>query len=265
MADTLWQTQNYNKPLYEDLIWNKPEQKSLAGKLLIVGGNSHAINAPSSAYKFAIEQGVGEVKVAMPNKTKKLLGPHIPLGIELLPSTDIGSFSKESTNELLNFASWADATIYVGDFGKNSETAIVLENLIDIAAPQILTLDAIDYFYKNATYVLSKTETLLVITPMQLQKYIQSAKLPYAITSNLDLLQLCTILKELTSKYPISIVTQHHLSIICANEGDIIVTKMPQIDTTWQLKIAVVASVWWLQNPKHPLKAIATAITQIKL
>lgn len=263
MTTTFWQTQNYNKPLYEDLIWNKPEQKSRAGKLLIIGGNSHAINAPSSAYQFALEQGVGEIKVAMPNKTKKLLGSHVLPDIELVPSTAIGSFSKESTNELINYILWTNATLYAGDFGKNSQTAVLLENLIDITTPQILTLDAIDYFSDNPKVVLNKSHVLLVISINQLQKYVQNAHLSTAISSNMDLLQLCSILKELTSLCSANIIVQHQINIICAKDGEIIVTKMPTVDESWQLKTATSASVWWLQNPKSPLKAFATSITQI--
>jgi NAD(P)H-hydrate repair Nnr-like enzyme with NAD(P)H-hydrate dehydratase domain len=61
--DTLWQKQASSKPLFDDLLWSRPEQKALAGKLLIIGGNSHAIAAPGEAFMLASKAGAGDIRV----------------------------------------------------------------------------------------------------------------------------------------------------------------------------------------------------------
>lgn len=266
METIFWQTQNYNSPLFKDILWNKPEQKSLSGKLLIIGGNSLTINAPNKAYTAAKAQGVGEIIVALPDKAKKILGINFLPNIEFLPSTSIGGFSQKSVDILTNYMTWANATLFAGDLGRNSETAVVLEKLLDLTNIQVLTLDAIDYFTNNANFILDKPNILMVISLTQLQKYVQNAKFMSSINSSMDLLKLCSLLKKLTSFYASSIIVQHKQNIICASNSKVIVTKMPNITIKdWQIKTAAAASVWWLQNPKSPLKAFATSITQIKL
>ena len=47
---------------------------------------------------------------------------------EYAPSTPSGSFSTQALGELQAMANWADGTLIAGDIGRNSETAILLEN-----------------------------------------------------------------------------------------------------------------------------------------
>ncbi len=53
---------------------------------------------------------------------------------------------------MLDVGQWADATLLAGDFGRNSETAILLEQFIEKFRVQlVITQDAADYFTKNPT------------------------------------------------------------------------------------------------------------------
>lgn len=262
--DTLWQKQAYSKPLFDDLLWSRPEQKALAGKLLIIGGNSHAIAAPGEAFMLASKAGAGDIRVVMPDKTRKLLGGKLPLGIELTPSTPSGSFNKESLAPLQAYCAWADATLFAGDIGRNSETAIVLEKLASkMPGQQVYTRDAADYFSVTALTLLDREDTLLVLSFAQLQKFAMSAKSQTAITFDMGLANLCSALSELTQVHKAHIITQQFSNIIAACNGKVIVTSLEVEPEKWRLKTATEASVWWMQNPTKPLEAIATAITQI--
>lgn len=261
--DTLWQKQSSTKPLFEDLLWSRPEQKSQAGKLLIVGGNSHAIAAPGEAFMLANAAGAGEVKVVMPDKTRKLIAGKLPLGIELAPSTPSGSFSKDALAPLQAYCAWADATLFAGDIGRNSETAIVLEQLASkMPGLQIYTRDAADYFTQNALPLLDRDNTLLVLSLAQLQKFAANAKYPQPITFTMGLVQLCNELSVLTSSHKAHIITQYFETIIVAVNGKIVTTTLPTEPEKWRLKTATTASVWWLQNMAKPLESLATSITQ---
>jgi hypothetical protein len=262
--DTPWLKQSFSKPLYDDLLWSRPEQKAQAGKLLIVGGNSHAMAAPGEAFMLAGKAGAGDIKVVMPDKTRKLLGGKLPLGIELTPSTPSGSFSKDSLAPLQAYCAWADATLFAGDIGRNSETAIVLEQLASkMPGLQTYTRDAVDYFAATANTLLDRETTLLVVSLAQLQKIAISAKSQTAITFDMGLANLCSALSELTQVHKAHIITQQFSNIITAVDGKVIVTTLESEPDTWRLKTATTASVWWMQNPGKPLEAIATAITQI--
>jgi len=49
MENTNWSRQTPEQPFFKDLLWSKPENRRHAGKLLIVGGNVHAMTAPGMA------------------------------------------------------------------------------------------------------------------------------------------------------------------------------------------------------------------------
>ena len=262
--DTNWLKQEYSKPLFDQLIWNKPEQKSQAGTLLIVGGNAHAINAPNEAYSLAKYAGIGDAKVLLPRHTKKFFMGKLPTDVELLDDTPSGSFSTKGLVDFPSYLNWADATLFAGDIGRNSETAIFIETIArDFGGIQIYTRDAIEYFSSNPYEIFNRPNTLLVVSLAQLQKLLVSLKETEPITFDMGIVKLSKVLSNITTKYRITIVVQYGAHILCSNDGLGVVTEIPLVPSSWRLKTATTASVWWAQNPQKPLEAIATAVTQI--
>jgi len=49
-----WQRQTPEQPLFPDIEWNKPEQRSRAGKLGIIGGNKLGFAGVAEAYSTAL-------------------------------------------------------------------------------------------------------------------------------------------------------------------------------------------------------------------
>lgn len=255
-----WQKQDPSKPLFEDLIWSKPQQKNLSGKLLIVGGNAHAIGAPVAAYEAAIKQGVGDCQVILPNATKKLFGPKPPPQILFVSSTGSGSFSQSATNELKSYYAWADGVLLAGDFGHNSETTILLETLCSIPKLQVFCGDGVDNLMIAPQTLLQNQQAALVVTIAQLQKLVAAIKYPRAIKQDMPLLQLVEFMHDFSKILPCHIVVDHQQEIVVASGGQIVSTKLVGAN---HVKLAATAAVWWLQNPAKTLQALATATTQI--
>ena len=144
MENTFWVKQDPKKPLFEDLIWNKPENKLHAGKLLIIGGNAHEFAAPGQAYDEAVKAGIGSAKVLLPNVLQKTIGQFLE-NAEFAPSNKSGGFARAALAEWIAFSDPADAVLIAGDLGRNSETAIVLESFLEKYTGQtVITKDAID-------------------------------------------------------------------------------------------------------------------------
>ena len=262
--DTSWQKQEYSKPLFDSLIWAKPEQKDFAGRLLIIGGNAHAINAPNEAYEGALKAGVGYAKVLLPRQTKKFFGNSPPQDVELLADTPSGSFSIKAFEDILGFSSWSDGLFFPGDIGRNSETAVVIESIANnVSGIQIYTRDSLEYFSTHPENIFKRDETLLVLSLSQLQKMLIELKVGTPITFDMGVVKLSQLLSELTLKYKVTIMTQYGSAILTAHRGKGVITALPTIPQRWRLKTATAAAVWWIQNPKQPLEAIATAITQV--
>jgi NAD(P)H-hydrate repair Nnr-like enzyme with NAD(P)H-hydrate dehydratase domain len=255
-----WHKQAADKPLFPELLWSRPENKRQAGKLLIVGGNLHGFAAPAEAYQAATTAGIGTAKVMLPDALKKAVGPIIENG-EYAPSTPSGSFSQKSLSELLELASWSDAVLLAGDFGRNSETAILLEKFLEKSSvPTVLTKDSIDYFNHLPQKIFKRNKTTLVITMAQLQRLCKGLGYPKPVRFGMDLLALVELLHELTEQYKAAVIVKHLNQMVVTVQGQVSTLALAKDMPIWRVKTAAAVSVWWLQNPTRPFEALSTAL-----
>lgn len=260
MASTYWQRQNPKQPLFENLLWSRPENRAHAGKLLIVGGNAFGFAAPAEAFAQSEKAGIGTARVLLPDSLQKTVGRTFAAG-EYAPSTPSGSLSQKALAELIDAANWADGTLLAGDFGRNSETAILLEKFLDKHQGQLtLTQDAANYFVKTPAKLLARPNTLLVISFSQLQKLAISAGYTTAFTYEMDFIKLIDALHEFSSDYEPHIITCRDGNIFVATNGSVSTTKPLEPKKVWRVSTAANASVWWLQNPSKPYEALTTSL-----
>lgn len=255
-----WQRQTPDKPLYDDLIWSRPENAAHAGKLLIVGGNLYGFNNPANAFAEAGKAGIGVARVLLPDSLQKTVGRVFEAG-EYGPSTPSGSFSQKALAEVLPLAAWSDGVLLSGDLGRNSETAILLEKFADKYSGQMtVTCDAADYFTSSPATIIARPETLWVISLAQLQKLAVGVRFATAFTYGMDILRFVDALHEFTKRYRLRIIVKHLENIFVAVNGEISSTRLKEDMQVWRLKTAAHASVWWLQNPGKTFEALTTAI-----
>ncbi len=261
MADTYWRKQG-KEPLFPDMVWSRPENRTHAGKLLIIGGNLHGFAAPATAYEEAVRAGIGTATVLLPDALQKTVGRILDHG-EFAPSTPSGSFSKPALAEWLDRTAWADGVLLAGDLGRNSETAVTIEQYTEKTDRQlVITKDAADYFYTDPLKILHRPHTTLVLSLAQLQKLARAAKWPQAVTFDLGLAQLVEWLHEFTTEYPCNIVTYHNETIFVACGGKVCTTHVGNQET-WRVKTAAHAVVWLIQNPGKPFESLTTAVTEV--
>lgn len=255
-----WHKQTQAKPLFPDLLWSRPENARLAGKLLIIGGNAQGFAAAAEAYQHAVKAGIGTARVLLPDSLQKTVGLMLEAG-EYAPSTPSGSFAKKALAEFISMNQWADGTLIAGDLGRNSETAILLEQFLSKCTNQLtITKDAADYFIKTPDALCNRENTLLVISFAQLQKLATSLRFHIAFTFEMDLFRVIEALHELTEKYKIAVITRHLDNIFVAVNGQVSSTKTDAEEKVWRLKTAAHATVWWLQNPTKTFEALTTSL-----
>src|SRR5688572_24551285 len=161
MEITYWQKQT-DKPLFPEILWSRPENRLGAGKLLIVGGNAQTIAAPLNAHTAAMEAGVGSARVLLPEHVKKVFGALVAEA-EFALSNPSGGFATQSLDALLMHASWADAVLLAGDFGRNSETSAVIEKFLQkFSGLVVITQDAVESLYHFAPELVQRNDTLIV-------------------------------------------------------------------------------------------------------
>jgi ADP-dependent NAD(P)H-hydrate dehydratase / NAD(P)H-hydrate epimerase len=262
MEQAYWLKQATDKPLFPELLWSRPESKRAAGKLLVIGGNLHGFAAPAEAYAEAVKAGVGTARVLLPDAVKKLIGPIMENG-EFAPSTPSGSFSKQALAELLDHSAWADGVLLAGDFGRNSETSILLEQFADKHSGRLtLTRDAADYFKDTPALIMNRPDTTLVLSLAQLQKLCIGLKFTQAITFDMDILRLVEALHNLTAGHPASLIVKHLDTLFAAHAGQVSFTSLPEDLPIWRVKAAAHSAVWQLQNPAEAFEALTTSLLQ---
>lgn len=262
MTPEFWHRQQ-SDPLFPHLLWARPENRQQAGKLLIVGGNLHAFAAPAEAYAESIKAGIGTSRVLLPSAIQKVVGPSIENG-EFAASTPSGSFSQKALVELLDWDRWADGTLFAGDLGRNSETAILIEKyLARCETPAVLTKDAVDYIISAPQAALERPNTTLVLSFSQLQRLGTAAKFSKPLLFSMDMLRLVEWLHAFSDRCASHIIVKHLDTLFVAVNGEVSSTRLGTDLPLWRLKTATHSIVWWIQNQSKPFEALTTAVQRI--
>lgn len=262
MDSSYWHRQK-EQSLFSELEWDKPERRDHAGKLLIVGGNIHNLSAPAHAFELVKKTGVGNVKIALPDKTKRLVGKTLPEAL-FLPSTASGEFSHEGEVELLDHAVWADAILMPGDNGRNSETTILFESILRAYKETIvLTRDAVDILSNSPEAIFQRDRTTLVVSFAQLQKLIKNYGEQIPLTFTMDLIKFVDFLHTFTQNCKANIVTLHQNQMIVAVNGQISSTKINTGEEPdhWRLELASRAVCYQMWNVNKPFEALTHTVS----
>lgn len=263
MQYNYWHRQEPDKPLFPDIEWQKPEQKALAGKLLIIGGNAYGFAAVATAYQDAQNAGIGQCRVALPDVLKKTIDPTV-LDCIFVPTNASGGVTKDSLNQLKAGASWADGLLLIGDAGRNSETAIVYEQLLQAMPqkPTIITRDAIDLLKNNWAEQLQRPNTVLIASFAQVQKIFQSVYYPKPLLFSMQLANLVEALHKFTITYSAMVVTFHQEHLIAAHQGQVSSTSWDDPMLIWRGSVATKASVYAMQHPANLFQAVTVSFAR---
>lgn len=257
---TYWHKQELHKPLYPDIAWSKPEQKSLKGRLGIVGGQAGGFMAVSNAYNIALKTGAGEVKLCLPDCLKKQI-PSSLTDASFGASTVSGGFASESKNIILALGEWSNGLLFIGESGKNSETAIAFEeSILKYKGPVVITRDAFDLLVEASEGLISRPDTVLVLSLGQLQKLFKKLYYPIIITHSMNIVQLVEALHKITITYPATIAVLHSEQVFIANSGEVTTTPHANAIDLIRGDLAVKMAIYWLWNPNKKLAALTTSL-----
>jgi NAD(P)H-hydrate repair Nnr-like enzyme with NAD(P)H-hydrate dehydratase domain len=259
-----WQQQTEDKPLYPDIEWSKPERRDLAGKLGIIGGNKLGFAGVAEAYSTALDTGVGNVRVLLPDVLKKTIPAAITDAI-FAPTTPSGSLAQTALPDMAALGDWATGILMVGDCGRNSETAIVYEQFLEAyQGPLIITRDAVDLLKNNPQRLAERPETLLVVSFAQLQKLFAGVYYPKILTFSMQLVALVEATHKFTVTYPVTILVLHKDFLVAAHAGNITSAAWENPMAIWRGQVAAKAAAYWLWNREQPLEAITASIADAK-
>jgi NAD(P)H-hydrate repair Nnr-like enzyme with NAD(P)H-hydrate dehydratase domain len=255
-----WKRQTTEKPLFPDIEWSKPEQKSQSGKLGIIGGNKLGFAGVAEAYSVALQTGAGHIRVLLPDVLRKTIPSAITDAI-FAPTNPSGSLAKEAIAEMSAIGEWANSILLIGDAGRSGETAVVYEQFIQTYSGQlILTRDAIDLVKNAAEMLVERPNTVLVASFAQLQKLFQSVYYPKVLTFSMQLTNLIEAVHKFTITYPVTIVVLHKDHLVIASGGEVTSQVWDNPMLIWRGSVAAKAAAYWLWTPGKPLEAITSSI-----
>ena len=258
-----WQVQKPGQPLFSATAWNKPEQRTQAGRLGIIGGNKLGFAGVASAYSAAHTAGVGEVRVLLPQALQSSLPPSM-VEATFAPSNTSGSLARDAISQMRALGAWAGMILLAGDAGRSSETAITYDDFIhDYHGPLVLTRDAIDLVAASHPQLLERPDTLFVASFAQVQKLLTSVYYPKMLTFSMQLLQLVDVLHKFTITYPTVVVTLHKDNLVIAHGGHVVTQQWANPMLLWRGEAAAHIASWYLWSPRQPLHAAATAICEL--
>jgi len=258
-----WHKQLPGTPLYPDIEWSKPEHRDRAGNLGIIGGNKLGFAGVAEAYTTALQTGVGNVRVLLPDVLRKTI-PNTITDTLFGASNPSGGLARGAQAEMHALGQWANQVVLIGDAGRNSETAILYENfLVDYTGPLTITRDAVDLIKNSAITLVDRPDTLLVVSFAQLQKLFQSVYYPKILTFSMQLTALVEALHKFTITYPVAIAVLHKDYLLVAQGGEVTSTEWHNPMAIWRGTVATKAACYWLWNREKPMESISTSVLEV--
>jgi len=259
-----WHKQTIDKPLYPDIEWSKPEQRTHRGKLGIIGGNKLGFISVAESYTNALQTGTGEVRVLVPDVLRKSIPPSMTEVI-FGATNPSGGLASDALVEMKAIGDWATGILLIGDSGQNSETAILYDNFIrEYSGPLTITRDAIDLVKNNSALLVERPNTLLIASFAQLQKLFQSVYYPKVLTFSMQLTNLVEALHKFTITYPVSIAVLHKDSMIVATGGEVTSTPFNEPMRIWRGITATTAATYWLWSPSKIIESVTASLVNTK-
>ncbi len=259
-----WQKQT--EPLFPDLFWNIPEQKT--GHVAIVGGNSQNFSAPIKISEYLAKTfPFANISTFLPNILHDKLPP-LP-NLHFVKSTTSGAIANSPE---LRSAFTTSNLLLAGDLSKNSETSIALASALKSALESpnrplhhcLITRDSVDLLTTDASTWLNFPEIILVASMAQLQKVFRAAYYPKMILLSQPLVPTIETLHKFTLTYPLTILTFHQEQILVASRGEITSTPIASTDyspiSLWSGELAANIIAMNAYNPNQPLGATTAAV-----
>lgn len=253
-----WQKQV--KPLFPDLAWNIPEQKT--GQINIVGGNTQNFSTVVRTAEYLSHNfPLRKVNTILPDALRSKLPPLENL--TFAPSTNSGAFARSL--ELAKIFENGDFNFIIGDLSHNAETAIAITDAIKKSpAPVLLTRDSVDLLAPTFGQIITQPQLFLVCSMAQLQKIFRALYYPRMIMLSQPLIPTLETLHKFTLTYDVTILTFHQENIIVAHNGNITTTNIKDTNFTplslWSGQLAGKITALSLFTPKRPLETTTAAI-----
>lgn len=256
---TNWYKQTAGQPAFPNLLWSKPQNRQIAGRLLIVGGQANSFSAPSQAYQAAKSAGIGQICLILPESLKKIVGNHLE-GVYFGPSNPSGSLAEKALAEIVDQSATNDILLLAGDLGKNSQTSVLIEKMINsIIIPMVLTKESVA-IYLGLNNINHPDKISLVLGLGQLQKLLNNRQWPKSIILSTPLPAVIEILSQFSHKHREILCVLINNNLLLSVNGRVSQTELQKFSENWMTNLGAYLATWLAQFPMQPFEAINCAV-----
>ncbi len=247
-----------NQALFPKVLWNRPINRTTAGRLLLVGGHHQNFLEIQEVYQLALACGVGECLIVMPDSLRTLLS-HIE-NTHFIPSSPSGSIGKGAVAELVSLAEESDGLSIGANLSNNSETAVAVERLlIESQKPRVMYLEALEVASFNPKLVTDRDNCCIVVTMQELFKLAGKLDIALNIQPERGLLGRVELIQSVAQAMKASLVCMGKEIIIVSGEQT---SVTPDISGRLNSAIFAAMSVFWTQKPAFEQLTTAAFIIQ---
>lgn len=247
--------------IYKDIEWSQPDNPSQMGSCLIIGGSLQDIIAPHYAYNKLVRYFLSTT-VLMPESVKKFVGSKNK-DIVFINSNPSGSFSLKSIDIVHSYLSEARIAIICGSIGKNSETAILMERIVNYDTLKVICGDSLELFKINTKSLLNNESNILVGDFRQIRTILNNGQVKTVHLYKDSLFETVNKLKISTNgiKAFFVLITDNYIFI--AQDGKVKFFKKNKVNKDMNLEIACLTCEWSVNNKDRLFEAIQVAISKI--
>ena len=243
-----------DKPIYENIFWDRPVNKKAAKSLLIIGGHGTRFSAVQSSFQAVLSAGIGSVTVLLPESVKKVTGT-IPNCV-FLPSNKSGAFAANNLDNFTSYSSEADGVLLMGEISNNDETISLFEEfLLKCEKPLAISSEIIGTFASMPTALFAHDKRLYMASLITYKKLLENLDLPSSLKPEMGVINKVLMLKKLAQLHPADYVLKDKQMVV-ANSKEASVTDLAK-----EIPVGIVDGVsvtFWLQHEKK-YQALTTA------
>lgn len=201
----------------------RPEQKALAGKIAVIGGNENSFAPIIKFANTAKEAGIDQVKAILPAALSTKINPAVKAeGLVFVGDKKAQGFEAGAIASAKQELGGLDYVVWAGEMGRSQGAKEFLRDLIgDSSREALLTRDAVDLALEGAEKWLEQDNMLLILSLAQLKKLAQVIYYPKMLNLTMPLNQIVEFLHKFTLSYPVKIMLLAAGQVNIAQNGDV--------------------------------------------
>ena len=253
------------QPLFDKVIWAQPQRLDQQARVLIVGGHSHALQAPLTAFRHLKKHNL-QISVVLPDSLKAIFQSQKSkdLAISFCPSTPSGSLAWMGREKITSLAAKHNCLFIAGNLSSNQETErLILELLKDFKGCKLVAGKIIKIILEKTDAITENLTLVMQSSQLPALSHLSTNKVNYNAQMQPEL--FARFLVGLKIKFNL---VAHHRQVLWIRVGKQVCATFTsgfEGSTDDFSRLAAASTAYLVNNPQNDWQALVSAIWQTRL